>query len=67
MALSERINLDDDLGNNMLYLAINAMMKSLAKTARGPTCPVCFRAIDVGDRYCRHCGQKIRWEDKAGG
>jgi len=66
MALSERINLDDDLGNNLLFIAITALMKSLAKNARGPNCPECCKDIDVGDRYCRHCGQKLRWENTDG-
>lgn len=26
-------------------------------------CPNCKRLIIYGDRYCRDCGQKFRWED----
>lgn len=26
-------------------------------------CPNCKRLIIYGDRYCRDCGQKIRWEE----
>lgn len=53
--------------NVRLYVAINALMKAIGKTARGPNCPKCFKEIDTGDRYCRHCGQRLMWEDNADG
>jgi DnaJ-class molecular chaperone len=27
-------------------------------------CPECHGAVDRGDRWCRHCGQKFRKERK---
>ena len=25
-------------------------------------CPRCQLAIDKGDKYCRHCGRKVKWD-----
>ena len=25
-------------------------------------CPICQLAIDKGDKYCRHCGQAVKWK-----
>ena len=25
-------------------------------------CRACNREIGVGDKYCKHCGRKVRWE-----
>ena len=26
-------------------------------------CPVCDEEVDMGDNFCRHCGQPIDWSD----
>ena len=26
-------------------------------------CPACLRTIDSGDRFCRHCGRKVKWDE----
>lgn len=26
-------------------------------------CPVCNAGIVRGDRYCHHCGRKVKWDD----
>ena len=28
-------------------------------------CPACGEEIEEGDHYCKHCGQKIEWKEKA--
>lgn len=25
-------------------------------------CPVCFQQLDEGDKFCRECGQAVKWE-----
>lgn len=65
--MTERENLDNDPDNLRILVTIQSLMKSIAQTARGPDCPECKEAIDIGDRYCRHCGQKLKWEDENNG
>lgn len=25
-------------------------------------CPVCFQQLDEGDKFCRECGQAVKWK-----
>ena len=28
-------------------------------------CGACHEAIDYKDRFCRHCGRAVKWDDRA--
>lgn len=61
MGINTRRDYDDDEDNIRLYLSIIALTKCISKDAEGANCPICMKPVDIGDHYCRWCGQKISW------
>lgn len=69
---SEIIDLTPDDAKSILELLKEQEAVEPYVTGRGETfetaetwwyaCGNCHEALDVNDKYCRHCGRSVKWE-----